>query len=506
MSSVEALKKDLSSRYDLLSFVDLGDITKRHGAVFDIFRSIYQHKFRDNQRIVFYTSYRPSLTVLEHVQLAGSRIDISNWFVMICCPDDITQDLRLANEKHGYDQQSIAWYPCDLDSTKPLELNNIVPQHSLCYAPFNSLYVVHDTGAVRPCCKFEGSIGNIQQQSLSEIWQGEAVQNLRSAMKQGHRPKECRVCWEADHTKSFRSHFQLKFQDVSAASHIDDPKMINVNVSPGSVCNFKCRICDEYSSTAIAAEEFSFATDPEIKKSYKLKLKGTYPYDLETYKNLVMPMIQDVRYLKILGGEPLLIPGLIEWLEELVIDGYSDHIALEINSNSSTWSSEFITIAKKFKHFEILLSIDDLGSRFEIQRGGKWDQVDQIVSKWISYKSPTFEVKVSPAVNLQNLLYLDQLVEYFQTKELEVVWTYLEFPGYFCIDAAPDAVRTRAVEKYKNHPCEELRSIAARLQKPGTEFDIAMFLSQTNKFDQRRNQDFRTSHQELMDLIDPVPR
>lgn len=496
----DQLKAGLSEKFDLVSFVDLAGITHQHQSAAHVLSSLHQDEFLPDQRIVFYSSHRPTLLVLEHLQKAASRVDISNWFLMICCPYDISEDLARANKKYGYDDQVIAWYCCDLQSTKSLEPVGIYPSDSLCYAPFMMMQVSQN-GMVKPCCKFDYSVGDATVQSLNEIFHGQEMTAIRESFKQGKNHPGCRVCWQndANDTTSLRSHLQIKYQDIGDRHYIDHPEVYDFQVSPSAVCNFKCRICNSDWSSAIAAEEISFA-ETEEKKTY-IKLRTKNDFDLDACKDLIAPIAKQIKFLKVTGGETLLLKGLNDWLDELRQNGESRHIDLSINTNGSIWDTKLFDIARSFSSFEISLSIDDLDTRFEIQRGGEWAKVDRNVRELAAMNTSTFIVKVSPTVNLQNLLYLDRVVEYCDSLSLEIVWWYLEDPEHLCIDRAPMRVREAAIKKYQNHSNPELRSIANRLKATSSQaLSGQQFLEFTTKLDRRRKQDFFSAHKELVEL------
>lgn len=501
--TIDSLQQQLSQHYELLCFVDLAELSRQHKTVFEIFKSIHRQEFSANQRAVFYSSHKPSQEMLDHIQLSAARIDISNWFIMICCPDDISAELESANRAYGYDEHAIKWYPIEIESTESLSSSAIYPRKNLCYAPFNSVSIGID-GSVKPCCKYRESMGNLRDHTLEEIFHGEKMQAVRDDMLAGRKHNHCSTCWENEHkgSTSLRKLVNLKYQDLSDIEHIDTPKIYNLSLAPTTVCNFKCRICDENASSSIAAEEMAFAETDDKKKFFRLKIKGADNIKLERYVELVRPVLGDLGHLHIYGGEPLLAKGLIEWLEEIIASGHSKHINFEINTNASIWSPRFVDISKSFKSFEACLSIDDLGRRFELQRGSgeSWSTIDENIQKWAGLKSDTVGVKITPTVNLQNLFYLDQLIDYCESRNLEIIWTYLEEPEFFSIDRAPKHLREKVIEKYRDHQNPELRGIASRLSGTPIEFD-RQFLIHTQKLDQRRNQDFVQAHAELFDLL-----
>jgi radical SAM protein with 4Fe4S-binding SPASM domain len=60
----------------------------------------------------------------------------------------------------------------------------------ICILPWFSTYITVD-GVVRPCCSFSqtcADMGNIMQQDMQDIWNGEQYQRFRQAIRSGKRP------------------------------------------------------------------------------------------------------------------------------------------------------------------------------------------------------------------------------------------------------------------------------------------------------------------------------
>jgi hypothetical protein len=60
---------------------------------------------------------------------------------------------------------------------------NQLPSYSDCHHPFTSLQVLSD-GDVRPCCWGFGAVGNLNLNSLEEIWNNEMINQLRNDIKE----------------------------------------------------------------------------------------------------------------------------------------------------------------------------------------------------------------------------------------------------------------------------------------------------------------------------------
>lgn len=492
------LNRELSHDFDIVTFVDLADAWHKHRSIFDIFKSVRRDSFDDNQRLVLYSSFDLEQEFLDHIQRAAARIDISNFFILIVCPYDITDKLIRANKKFGYDDTSIQSCIRPLEKTKPLGVPGFYSTEHLCPLPFLQTNV-STNGHVMPCCKFQGTTGRLSESSLTDVFFNEKTENIRTLMLQGKKPKECSVCWknEAAGTTSFRQLAMYKYKDQIDQGWLDDPQLRNLNWSQRSLCNFTCRICDEISSSSIAVEKIRFSSDPKEKARIRALIKESNDSDLN---ETIIRSLQDLDHLEtlhILGGEPLLNPDFFATIDRLIESGLSQKISLEVSTNCSVYPEDYlIKIVNDFRSAEILLSVDNVGEKFEIERGGRWDDVFENMRRFASLKSDRVKVQLAVSINIQNVLDLDDLARLAQELGIEILWWYVEDPDFMCIDRATDRTKELVAARYANHPIPELQKIAARVQS-SLGSDGSEFIAHCKTLDQRRGQSFYGTHREI---------
>ena len=63
---------------------------------------------------------------------------------------------------------------------------NQLPSYSDCHHPFTSLQILSD-GDVRPCCWGFGAVGDLNLNSLEEIWNNEMMNQLRNDIKENNK-------------------------------------------------------------------------------------------------------------------------------------------------------------------------------------------------------------------------------------------------------------------------------------------------------------------------------
>ena len=485
---IHELKNSLQKDYDLVAFVDLADLRQQHRAVYDLFRSIRQDVFNNNQRIIFYSQHKPEDKFLQHIINAAELLDIGNFFILVVCPYELDTPL-----------QSLV---INIEKTKDFQQPKYVVSDSLCPVPF-SMQNTNQSNNVSPCCKFSGSTGNLENRSLKEEFDNENMQKIREQMLQGEYPSECRKCWHDESTgvTSYRQYMLKKHKKELHFNWLDKIKVRSFVWSPTRLCNFKCRICRSEDSTSIAAEEIKLTDDQNRKQELKdfLHQEKSKDNSLRIIQNLTE--LDNLEYLHILGGEPLMWTELDTCLDTLIGSGQSKNIIIESNTNGSQWSESIIKkMITDFKGVEFAISLDDVEERFEITRGSKWQLVENNLKKFSELQSDKFKCVLSLTVNLQNILYLESIIDLADRLNFGITWMYLEDPSFFCVDNATSATIELVKQKYTNHNNAELRKIAQRMSvsKPSNRKE---FITYADMLDTRRKQNFRETHKEIYEAM-----
>lgn len=498
--SVDQLKQRLQQHYDLICFEDLADYYDQHGSIFDLFKKYYSPEFRPNQRICLYSGTTLSQDFLDHIQRAAQQVDISNYFIVIVSPTDIRENLQQSNKKFGNDAQSIGSEILNLADTKPMPLPGFFSNiDTICPYLWTAVEVGSSYDSVRPCCKFKGSLGNVQESEINDIFTGKVASDIRQQLTKGVKIPQCQVCWDAESygTKSLRQYAWGKLGNKFEQHYFDKPTVKYITVSPSSLCNFSCRICNYKASSKIAAEEFAHAIDPDQKNIFKFYMKN---HTNSTLNGKVLEAIDNVELIHILGGEPFVWSDFLDFLNQLVQFGHADHLRLELHSNASTYPTEVVDLLKQFDSVEILLSIDDVGPRFELQRGGEWQSILKNIKKFSELQSESIKIKFATTVNIQNVLYLDELINLSNSLGIEIVWAYLEDPDFLCIDNMTKTAKKLVYQKFQNYNHPELIAIAQRVvsTKPVTGDKFLQYMSE---LDARRGQNFAQTHKEIFDAM-----
>lgn len=466
--TLQEFESTLTQQYRVLCCVDLADINQSHSAIYKIFNQYYKDVFEPDERLVFYSSSQPSNQLLEHIQRAARVIDISDWFIMMCAP-------------------------CQVDS-KPLLPDQLLDPDTVCPLPWMHLAVMNQ-GETKACCVYENTIESVIDSDLETIFHGNHMQQLRQDLLQGKRPSGCNHCWnlEKQQIKSNRQWHAEFYAQKFYSDWIDNPQIRSIDFRPGNVCNFKCRICGPDASSLIAHERLRFSNN--LIEIQNLKNINGHWFDQDyRFVEQLLRLLPQLLNIDLYGGEPFLLKQLPTFLKQAVDSGHASHIRLHFNTNGSVFPTALIQYLRPFQQVDISISIDNIGERFEFERGGDWVTVEQNISQ---FKAETnFDVSVMPTINIQNVFYIEDLLDWSNKTQNRVVFNYLDTPEYLNIDHMTPAARRLVVDRYHNHSHPELQKIAQRVQlskgSDGTEFVKYM-----KKLDQQRNQSFSKSHNEI---------
>jgi len=415
-----------------------------------------------------------------------------------------------------------------------------LPSKTFCIIPWSSI-CIPSHGDVRPCCITDwdkGVIGNIKDMTLKEIWNHDTLKSLRLDMVNGVENDICKICYNEERNNGYSKRRNMNEAHSHFPHNRSIPKFLN-NMNPdgsmknfeldwldvrfSSVCNYKCRTCNQYTSSQWALEEAQFSSDG-YKDGYLKDSKSFHLLEEET-KFPVIPQLKETlkntNMVYFSGGEPLLHLEHYEMLEHLIDIGNTD-IALKYNSNGSVLGfkdKNIIELWKHFKNVEFYISIDGIGEREEyIRHGADWQgQIDNILQ--IQKEAPHVMLNFNTVVSIFNVLTIPELLDEMIKLKLLDLKTHiapsldiLVAPSYFNLNVLDKDTRGKAIENISNwigknltgkdseesNLYQQLQNIITYL-KNNQELDElrSKTKKEIDKIDSRRNENFVKTFPEL---------
>ena len=293
--------------------------------------------------------------------------------------------------------------------------------------------MIDTNGAVKLCCvaedptvKDHGKSMNVTDTDLSSVWNNDYMQNVRKRLLEGQQVKDCGQCYRKERRGeySFRQRANQDWENevdkilLQEKLTVDEPPKY-LDIRFGNLCNLKCRMCtgiyskilgEELEAIADKDEEFRLL-GPDSAKSYTFDW-----YDNPSFWQDLKKYIPHVKLIYLTGGEPTLVQGNYEFLQQLIDKGHAQNISLVFNTNVTNFQQRFLDIINQFKQITLNLSIDGVeGVQEYIRYPSKWKHIqknmDLLMTK-IKQSRTRFKLVFTPTVSILNVADFKTLVEW----------------------------------------------------------------------------------------------
>jgi len=327
--------------------------------------------------------------------------------------------------------------------------------NNACILPWIHLHT-WPNGTVYQCCYngMENVIGNLNTNTLEEIWNNDHMRKLRRTMLAGKQHPSCAKCYEQEKFggTSFRQNSNVKFihhanrlKKTHKNGTVSDMNFVYWDFRFSNLCNMKCRMCGDTLSSLWGEEN--------IKRSGKTSWNNNTPVlnivGQNNYK-YIDKFINYVEEIYFAGGEPLLMKEHYYILEKLIKLGKTD-VKLSYSSNMSKLKN-CMDLWKHFKKIHIMASIDAIGPRAEyIRKGTNWDIIVDNLKK-VSNQS-NIDLDITPTISIFNVQTLPELLDFLYTinpKSIKLN-NVLVSPPFFHINTLPDSIKQQTVIRLQNY-------------------------------------------------------
>ena len=240
----------------------------------------------------------------------------------------------------------------------------------LCIAPWKALSIDFN-GNVSPDQIFKGVMGNLNTQTLNEIWNSEEWKSLRQSHINFHNDTRCRKCF---HKEELTGHSRRRFFESFFGSRLpkedleeiiypdrkgnldpanasnrpkirnyDEPDFIYLDINGSNKCNLKCIHCSSSASTGWIPDE------KKIKKYLDINPEAwpigtSWPYmavDSNVVDNLFdnKEYFENLQFVALRGGEPFYEKKNLYVLQKLISLGWNERITLDISTNCLAYTT-----------------------------------------------------------------------------------------------------------------------------------------------------------------------
>ncbi len=343
-------------------------------------------------------------------------------------------------------------------------LQTLEGSKTFCVMPWVHFHITQ-YGTVTPCCQApwqeEQAFGNINKQSIKEIWQGEKIKAFRKAILNGEQDTRCASCFkrEKEGFTSLRNITNHKYKhktdlvlSTNKLGEIGNSMPIYFDIRFSNVCNLRCRMCGPWSSSSWFNDAIKLGMIKEDAKALTYSFENT-----ELFFSQMDELIDSLEEIYFAGGEPIVMEEHYQLLTKLIEKRRTD-VRLTYNTNFSSFTFKNYNVFelwKQFKTISIAASLDASGERGEFLRKNlNWKTVIEN-RKLIQKELPHIEFVVSATLNIYNVLHLpDFHKEWVEQRLIEVedfIPTLLVKPKELSVQILPKAFKQKAILKYNEH-------------------------------------------------------
>lgn len=394
---------------------------------------------------------------------------------------------------------------------------------TFCPLPFTHLYI-RPNGQYQPCCRYQDSVTDDkihEYNSLDELLNSsELLSDIREAMLNGKKVRGCNSCYleEESGGESMRTG-EIERWGGYEELHDKTPAVNNIEITFGNYCNLACRTCGSNLSTSWQKD------DAVLTKFYT---RGYEPTRQNVKKDWIPEDFKNVEKFKITGGEPMLHPDFLSFLDDIINSGSAKNIEVQIFTNTSfVPKRHLLDRLSRFKEMGIWLSIDGTGDVQEYTRhNSKWDIVQESARAWLEFENEfknVVRVNFAPTISLYNIFNLQEMLDWFIRLRMEVLtdsdsfsnctWNITTWPNFLDIKHLPakkkishqlkkysSTIQKEGLQNYK----ELIDRVIDRLEIEADANAIVEFTEYNKDVDKLRNQNFVETFPELYEQIKDV--
>ena len=287
----------------------------------------------------------------------------------------------------------------------------IIARKYLCNAPFRNLYFNTD-GQVSVCCyNMKYMVGNINKNSITEIWNGKKIKELRKHIANNDLSLGCDACkselllsnFESLHIKFYDEQFTIKDYPTSLMFQIDN------------TCNLECTMCTgDFSSN--------------IFKNREQRTQFENPYNKKFFDelNTYIPHIKECMFS---GGEPFLINSYFDIWNKIIETNPSCYISVQ--TNGTILNDKVKNILEKGKFF-IGISLDSLNPELykKIRVNANLETTLNNIEYFKNYsQTNNRNIRLSTCVMNQNRFEIPIITEFCSKNNLSVEYNTIRFPA-----------------------------------------------------------------------------
>ena len=298
-----------------------------------------------------------------------------------------------------------------------------------CYAPFGHLNQ-HAEGHFAPCCAWNDNAPELNKtSSIYEAFNSDFMIDLRERMLNHDISDNCIKCVNREKSggTSNRIAFQGEKNNYWPEDIVENPRIVDLDISFSNYCNLKCRMCHSGLSTSWESDQRQIEHLDYIDDSPIGHVENP-PIDPNALK--------EIKVLHFKGGEPLLDPQFKDFINTVDIENVE---LLKLTTNGTFFNRNIFERIAKAKKAHIAFSVDAASDgMYRYIRGGRYG---------IDYAEKNLKQVMGAVANSRTRIAINftmQAYNLFEFNEIQSWWQ--EMQNY-------------AVEKYNKNILSDPKSI-----------------------------------------------
>lgn len=332
--------------------------------------------------------------------------------------------------------------------------------------------VLHSDSRIAPCCAFGGHIRDeygadvkVSDQPIDDILTNNAdYEAMRATSASGGEINACQwSCYrsEASGGRSQRKYaldgLMHKNPGVSAEKLFNSvvssrPALRRLHLMAGNLCNYKCRMCGPHNSSSIAGDPVQTALLEKDRKSVRPvpASKGSdWHNNIELFKKNVLPSLENVEYLNITGGEPLMHPLVLELLNEMFDERQAQKCWLFITTNGSVFNENVARALRKFGRCQISISLDGVeGLNDYIRHGARWNTILENKRK---FEETGAKVLFCTSIQVYNIFEIGRLNDFYHAGGHQFHFNWVHSPSMLDPCNLPSFLKQKCINTLKKY-------------------------------------------------------
>lgn len=366
-----------------------------------------------------------------------------------------------------------------------------VTNKAFCPVPWTGLMYNFD-GKIKTCIRSSDAIGDLKENSVTDILQNQMSTENRKSMMQGAPAPRCTPCYNLEsNTNGFdiisdRVFYLKKFKKSDLKLFDDETNfdLKTIDVRWSNLCNFACVYC---------GPQFSSKWSSELNVIHKTPSAENF----DEFKKYIFDRVENLEHVYLAGGEPLLIKENFELLTLLKEKNHT--VDIRVNTNLSKVDTKIFQLLGTFPNVHWTVSVETIGQEFEyIRYGSNWKDFEDNLQ---TIKNLNHRVSFNMLYFALNYLSIFPCLDYLRNQGFHnnsfVIGALLN-PDYLNIRQLPEhmlnSAKSRIEQELNKHPGflleNGLRNVLEYIQQP-VQNDINLTLRKLNELDARRGLDSR---------------